>query len=171
LRIPAPRRQECLKWGVIDKGMTHGYTILIMKMIYMVRLNTIRKMFSRVMPVLLAVILVVSQVYIIMANPQALCKPGAGSAVPFLPSQTHPGCCGEMGACCCDVGQGSTAAWPDMALAAVSGGAYNPTPLYAASEIGLQTSRLPQILTSVGRWTGTGPPLTLSYLVNLTFRC
>ncbi|OGP56434.1 MAG: hypothetical protein A2Y65_11615 [Deltaproteobacteria bacterium RBG_13_52_11] len=140
-------------------------------MMYMARINALRKMFFRVASVLLAVLLLVAQASTILANPQATCVPGAGSLVPSASSQAHQCCCGEVGSCCCDVQQGATAALPDMAFAAISGGEYYAPPLYAASATGLQISLLTQALKSVGRWTGTGPPLTLSYLVNLTFRC
>jgi hypothetical protein len=60
---------------------------------------------------------------------------------------------------------------PDMVLEMVSQEEYNPAPLYAVFDTGLQSRFLPQIPTPAGRWTGAGPPLSLSYLINLTFRC
>jgi hypothetical protein len=137
----------------------------------MARINTIRKMFFWVTSVLLAGILLVVQVSTILASPVASCLPGAGSAAPFAPSQNHHCCCGEMASCCCHVEQGSPAALPDMALPAIAGGEYNPVPLYATLDAGPQGRIQPHILTTAGRWTGTGPPLSLSYLVNLTLRC
>ena len=155
----------------IDKGLKHGYTISFIKMIHMTRLNKIRKMFYRITPVLLAGILLVVQASTILASPIASCLPGTGSVAPFAPPQTHHCCCGEMASCCCHVGQGPTATLPDMLFPAVSGGEYHPAPLYAILDAGSQASLLPRILAPAGRWTGTGPPLSLSYLVNLTFRC
>lgn len=155
----------------IDKGLKHGYTISFIKMMPMIRLNKIRKMFLRITPVLLAGILLVVQASTILASPVASCLPGTGSVAPFAPPQNHRCCCGDMETCCCHVGQGPTATLPDMALPAIAGGEYNPATLYAALETGSQAPLLPQILTPAGRWTGTGPPLSLSYLVNLTLRC
>jgi hypothetical protein len=137
----------------------------------MARINTIRKTFFWVTSALLAVALLVTQVSTILASPVARCLPGTGSVAPFAPPQTHHCCCGEMASCCCHVEQGPTAALPDMALPAVSNGEYHPASLSAALDTGSQAPLLPQILTPTGRWTGTGPPLSLSYLVNLTLRC
>lgn len=140
-------------------------------MMHMTRLNTIRKRFRRITPVLLAGIFLVVQASTILASPVASCLPGTGSVAPFAPPQNHHCCCGDMETCCCHVGQGPTATLPDMLLPAVSGGEYHSAPLYAILDAGSQASLLPHILTPAGRWTGTGPPLSLSYLVNLTFRC
>lgn len=138
----------------------------------MARINTLRKMPLRVAAVLLAGVLLIAQVSTILASPQATCVPSAGSLVTSTSSQDHQCCCGETGSCCCNVRQGSTAVFPDMALAAVSDGAYNPTSsTYAALDAGSQIPLLTQAFKWGGRRTGTGPPLTLSYLVNLTFRC
>lgn len=138
----------------------------------MARIDTRRKVLFLVTSVLVAVALLVTQVSTILASPVASCLPGAGPLVPSASSQDHHCCCGEMETCCCHVGQGSTAAWPDMALPAVSGGEYNPAPsTYATLDTGSQSPLQPPILAPAGRWTGTGPPLSLSYLVNLTFRC
>jgi len=135
------------------------------------RLTALRKLFSRVVVVLLAVILCGAPLAAILASPPAACASGSGSLVPWASAPTHTCCCGETDACCCDVSQGSTAALPDMALAAVSGGEYQLTFRSAVSDTGVQIVSLPPLFRSAGRWTGTGPPLTLSYLVNLTIRC
>ncbi len=137
----------------------------------MIRLNKIRKIFRRITPVLLAGILLVVQASTILASPIASCLPGTGSVVPFASSQNHHCCCGDMKTCCCHVGQVPTATLPDMLCPAVSAEEYNPAPLYAVLDAGSQSLLPPHILTPAGRWTGTGPPLSLSYLVNLTFRC
>jgi hypothetical protein len=156
----------------IDKGLKHGYTNSFIKMMPMVRLNKIRKMFCRMTPVLLAGILLVVQASTILASPVASCLPGTGSVAPFSPPQTHHCCCGKMASCCCHVAQGSTATLPDMALPAVSVGGYHPAPpTYATLDTGSQSPLQPPILAPAGRWTGTGPPLSLSYLINLTLRC
>ncbi len=156
---------------LIDKGLRHGYTIFLVKMMHMTRLSKIRKMFCRITPVLLGAILLVVQASTILASPVASCLPGTGSVAPFAPPQNHRCCCGDMETCCCHVGQVPTAALPDIMLPAIAGGEYHPAPLYAILDAGSQASLLPHILTPAGRWTGTGPPLSLSYLVNLTFRC
>lgn len=136
------------------------------------RINAKRKLLRGVASVLLAMMFMVAQVSIVLATPQAACLPGAGASVPSTSAQTHQCCCGETNACCCDMGQGPTAAWPDMGLAAVSYEAYNPAPsLLAVADSGVPSLLLPHMHRSVGRWTGAGPPLILSYLVNLTFRC
>ena len=154
-------------------GLKHGYTIFFTKMMPMIRLNKIRKMFCRITPVLLAGILLVVQASTILASPVARCLPGTGSVAPFAPPQTHHCCCGDMETCCCHVEQGPIATLPDMVLPSVSSnGEYHPAPsTYTTLDTCSQSLFLPQILTPAGRWTGTGPPLSLSYLVNLTLRC
>jgi hypothetical protein len=140
-------------------------------MMPMARLNTIRKMFRRITPVLLAGILLVVQASTILASPVASCLPGTGSVAPFAAPQDHRCCCGEM-APCCHVKQGPTATLPDMALPTIAGGGHHSAPpTYAMLDTGSQNPFQPPILTPAGRWTGTGPPLSLSYLVNLTLRC
>ena len=127
-----------------------------------------RTLFYRAIPILLVISLCCAQVSLGLSVPGATCVPGAGSAA----AQAHTCCCGEAGPCCCDVQEGSETALPDMALAPVSGAAYDPTTRHAALEGGRQSPRIPPLaLNAAARWTGTGPPLVLSYLVNLTFRC
>jgi hypothetical protein len=149
----------------------YGYTIAFVTMMHMTRLNAIHKMFRRITPVLLAGILLVVQASAILASPVASCLPGTGSVATFVSSQNHHCCCGDMETCCCHVEQGPTATLPDMALSAIANGEHHPAPLFAILDAGPQGHIQPQIRTTIGRWTGTGPPLSLSYLVNLTFRC
>ena len=138
----------------------------------MIRLKAIRKVFYSGTPVLLAaILLVVVQASTILASPVASCLPGTGSVAPLASSQNHRCCCGDMERCCCHVGQRPTAALPDMALPAIVNGEHHPVPLYALLDAGSQSPLQPPILTPAGKWTGTGPPLSLSYLVNLTLRC
>ena len=153
---------------MIDKRPRGGYIVPITAMD---RLTALRTLSSRIAVVLLAVILCGAPVSAILATPPATCVPGAGSSAPWASAQAHTCCYGETDACCCDVSQGSTAALPDMALAAVSGAEYQLAPRSAASDTGVQTVSSPPLFTSTERWTGSGPPLTLSYLVNLTIRC
>jgi hypothetical protein len=141
---------------------------LSFELISMVRKETICRLFCRV---ILVVALLGTQVATVLASPVASCLPGTGSVAPFAPPQNHRCCCGDMETCCCHVGQVPTAALPDIMLPAIAGGEYHPAPLYAILDAGSQASLLPRILAPAGRWTGTGPPLSLSYLVNLTFRC
>ena len=156
---------------LIDNGLQDGYDI-IQYMMNKAGINSKRKLFRGVAWVLLPMALVVAQVSMLLANPPGLCVSGAGSSIPSSPSQAHQCCCGGTNACCCDVERGPTASWPDMGLSAVSDGAYNPaSSLHAVADSDLPVSPLPHLPRSAGRWTGTGPPLTLSYLVNLTFRC
>ena len=140
-------------------------------MMPMVRLNTIRKMFRRITPVLLAGIFLVVQASTILASTVASCLPGSGSVAPFASSQNHHCCCGDIETCCCHVEQGPAAAWPDMALPAIANGEHHPVLLYAILDAGPQGRIQPHIRSTAGRWTGTGPPLSLSYLVNLTLLC
>ena len=126
-----------------------------------------RTLFYRAIPILLVISLCCAQVSLGLSGPGETCVPGAGSAV----AQAHACCCGEAAPCCCGVQEGSETALPDMALAPVSGGSYDQTARHAALEAGVQPMLPPQALKIAQRWTGTGPPLTLSYLVNLTFRC
>lgn len=136
------------------------------------RLKALRKMSSRIAVVLLVLVIGVAQVSMSLAGPRPACVSGAGSSsVPSASAQAHQCCCGETGSCCCDLRQEATAPVPDMALAAVAGEKHNPAPLYAFSDVGVQTLFSSQVHQLAGRWTGAGPPPTCSYLVNLTFRC
>ena len=136
------------------------------------RLKALRKMYSRIAVVLLVLVIGVAQVSMSLAGPRPICVSGAGStSVPSASAQAHQCCCCETGSCCCDLRQDATVPVPDMALAAVVGGKHNPAPLYAFSDVGVQTLLSSQVHQLAGRWTGTGSPLTCSYLVNLTFRC
>jgi hypothetical protein len=136
------------------------------------RLKTLRKMSCRIAVVLLVLVIGVAQVSMGLANPRPSCVSGAvSSSVPSASAQAHPCCCGETGSCCCEVRQEATAPVPDMALPAVAGERHNPAPLYALQDVGVQTLSSSQVHQLAGRRTGAGPPLTCSYLVNLTFRC
>ncbi len=137
----------------------------------MIRLNAIRKVFYRSTPVLLAAILLVVQASTILASPIASCLPGTGSVAPFASPQNHHCCCGDMERCCCHVGQRPTATLPDMALPAIVNGGHHPVPLYALLEAGSPGPLPLHVPMPAAGWTGAGPPLSLSYLVNLTLRC
>ena len=155
---------------LVDNDQKDGYAIN-RYMRYKARINGKRTLFRVVAWVLLPMALVVAQVSMLLANPPGLCVSGAGSSIPSSPSQAHQCCCGGTNACCCDVERGPTAALPDMALPAIAGGEYNPAPLSAVLDAGSQSLFPLHILTPAEGWTGTGPPLSLSYLVNLSFRC
>ena len=104
-----------------------------------------------------------------LAGSEAVCAPGVGSS--SVQHAPHACCCGEAESCCCDVRQESAPVIPDMALTSVSGGVHDLTARYTALEAGVLPILPPQVLKNTERWTGNGPPLILSYLVNLTFRC
>jgi len=139
---------------------------------YLYRLNKPLVMFRKIFPLFLTLVLCLTQISTFLTSSQAFCVPSTKSSLPsvsLLP--IHGCCCEETGSCCCDVRQESTATWPDMGFPAISGGGYDPPPRFGISDTSLPILSLSQRLQSLGRWTGTGPPLTSSYLVNLTFRC
>jgi hypothetical protein len=139
---------------------------------YLYRLNKPLVMFRKIFPLFLTLVLCLTQISAFLTSSQAFCVPSTKSSLPsvsLLP--IHRCCCEETGSCCCDVRQESTATWPDMGLPAISGGGYDPPPRCVNLDTGLPILLLSQYFQSPGRWTGTGPPLTSSYLVNLTFRC
>jgi len=67
--------------------------------------------------------------------------------------------------------QESTPQLPDMALNATSGGLCDYAPRFVTSGAGMQNLIPVQDQEPLRVLNDTGPPLTLFYLTNLTFRC
>ena len=126
----------------------------------------------KILLVFLSVFLLLGPLGIVHARLQDGCfQKTKDLGVSVVSSQPHACCCGETRSCCCDVKQDSQATFPDMALVAVSGAEHPSAPRGVTSDVDPSFPPLPQILTSLGRWMGTGPPFDSSYLVNLTLRC
>jgi hypothetical protein len=128
-----------------------------------------RTMFCRVASVILVVFLCGALVSLGLAGPGAACVPGADRS--SAQSTPHVCCCGEAESCCCDVQEASTTALPDMALPPVTGTAHDLTARHITFEADVRPVLPPQVFKTAGSRTGAGPPLILSYLVNLTIRC
>ena len=58
-----------------------------------------------------------------------------------------------------------------MALVAVPGVVHAHAPRCVTSDVSSQIPPLPQMLTFLGGWMGTGPPVDSSHFINLTLRC
>jgi hypothetical protein len=143
---------------VIDKVSGNSYILG-----HMNHIKLKRTMFCRVALVMLVVLLCGAQVSLGLAGPGAVCVPGADCSS----AQSTPH------ACCCDARQGPTPALPYMALAPVFGfgGIDDLVARHTALEVAVQPILPPQVFKTAGSQTGAGPPLILSYLVNLTIRC
>jgi hypothetical protein len=134
--------------------------------------KVLQKIIHKMIPFLIVLVLLITQVSTPLGSFQNACASGTNSSFPFMSSpQFHKCCCDKMDSCCCDVKQESKASWPDMELITVSGEKYDPAPQYVASDFGLQIQIHPQTLKTIESETGIGPPFTSAYLVNLTFRC
>ena len=130
------------------------------------------KMFFRIFSSAIILVICLTQISIFLTNPRAFCISSNPSSFPSSPSpQAHQCCCTESESCCCDVRQEPPRAWPDMVLPKISGSEYSPAPQLGVSENDLPSSPLSQYPKLTVRWTGTGPPFTSTYLVNLTLRC
>ena len=138
-------------------------------LIHMDRFKAKRTMFYKAVSVVLVLGLCVAQVSLGLADTGAVCAPGADSS--SVQPAPHACCGGEADPCCCDVRQESAPVLPDMALTPVSRATYDLTAQQFVLDGGMQSMLPPQVLKTTERWTGNGPPLILSYLVNLTFRC
>ena len=129
---------------------------------------TLRKMSF----VFLSVLLCMGPLGTVQASLQDGCLPKTKAlAVSVFSSPPHTCCCGETRSCCCDVKQDSQAPFPEMAVVAVSGTVHAPAPRCVTSDVSSWIPPLPRILTFLGGWMGTGPPVDSSTFINLTLRC
>jgi hypothetical protein len=121
---------------------------------------------------LLVLVFMGAEVSLAFVPPVAACVANLGSMTPSGPSQPHHCCCGEANACCCDTQRGAPVSALDMGLGTVQHWTYHLDPFPSVvAENGSVIPLHANLPPLAGIWTGTGPPLSLSYLVNLTFRC
>ena len=140
--------------------------------------RTRRRIFLKRLPlhkflfVFLGVLLVFGPLGAVQARLQDGCSPRTRT-LEFSISSSLPStcCCAGTTSCCCDVKQNPQAAFPDMALVAVSGTVHNPAPRCMTLDVSSRIAPLSQILTSLGGWMGTGPPVHSSRLIDFTLRC
>ena len=124
------------------------------------------------LPIFLSMLLFLGPLGTVQARLQDGCSPKTKAPdVSISSSPVKTCCCAGTRSCCCDVKQDPQATFPDMALVAVPGVVHAAAPRCVTSDVSSQIPPLPRILTFLGGWMGTGPPVDSSHFINLTLRC